>query len=41
MSNSQFEPIDFKKVKLEYRVILNLIPKGWSVLDLAAAMGNY
>ena len=40
MSNSQFEPIDFKKVKLEYRVILNLIPKGSSVLDLGCGDGE-
>ena len=40
MSNNQSEPIDLKKVKLEYRVILNLIPKGSSVLDLGCGDGE-
>ena len=40
MSNNQSEPVDLKKVKLEYRVILDLIPKGSSVLDLGCGDGN-
>jgi len=40
MSNNQSEPIDLKKVKLEYRVILNLVPKGSSVLDLGCGDGE-
>jgi len=40
MSNNQSEPIDIKKVKLEYRVILNLIPKRSSVLDLGCGDGE-
>jgi methionine biosynthesis protein MetW len=40
MSNNQLEPIDLKKIKLEYRVILNLIPKGASVLDLGCGDGE-
>jgi len=40
MSNNQTVPIDLKKVKLEYRVILHLIPKGSSVLDLGCGDGE-
>ena len=40
MSNNQSEPIDLKNVKLEYRVILNFIPKGSSVLDLGCGDGE-
>jgi methionine biosynthesis protein MetW len=40
MNNNQSEHIDLKKVKLEYRVILNLIPKGSSVLDLGCGDGE-
>jgi methionine biosynthesis protein MetW len=40
MSNNQSEPVDLKKVKLEYRVILDLIPKGSSVLDLGCGDGK-
>ena len=40
MSNNQSEPIDLKKVKLEYRVLLDLIPKWSSVLDLGCGDGE-
>jgi methionine biosynthesis protein MetW len=40
MSNSQSAPIDIKKVKLEYRVIADLIPPGSSVLDLGCGDGE-
>jgi len=40
MSNNQSEPNDLNKVKLEYRVILDLIPKGSSVLDLGCGDGE-
>jgi methionine biosynthesis protein MetW len=37
--NKPVELIDLKTVKLEYRVILNLIPEGSSVLDLGCGDG--
>jgi methionine biosynthesis protein MetW len=40
MSNNQSENIDLNKVKLEYRVITNMIPAGSSVLDLGCGDGE-
>jgi methionine biosynthesis protein MetW len=40
MSNNQSETIDVNKVKLEYRVIADLIPSGSSVLDLGCGDGE-
>jgi methionine biosynthesis protein MetW len=40
MSNNQSETIDVNKVKLEYRVIADLIPSGSSVLDLGCGDGS-
>jgi methionine biosynthesis protein MetW len=37
--NSHSQPIDLKTIKLEYRVILDLIPAGSSVLDLGCGDG--
>jgi methionine biosynthesis protein MetW len=38
--NSRSAPIDLKTVKLEYRVILDLVPEGSTVLDLGCGNGD-
>ena len=38
--NNRSAPVDLKTVKLEYRVILNLIPENSNVLDLGCGNGD-